>query len=33
MAFDSYKKQISPIGECIVAGVFAGLWLLTELCF
>jgi hypothetical protein len=33
MAFDSYKKQNNPIGEYIIAGVFAGIWLLTELIF
>ena len=27
----NYEKQGSPIGECVIAGVFATLWLLTEL--
>lgn len=31
IAFKTYKKQDNPIYYCVVAGIFAGLWLLTEL--
>jgi len=30
-AFKSYKKQDNPIGYCVIAAIFAGIWLLTEL--
>ncbi|GAJ02490.1 unnamed protein product [marine sediment metagenome] len=32
VAFKMYREGGNPIGECIIAGVFAGLWLLTEVC-
>lgn len=30
-AFKSYKKQNIPVGECVIAGIFVAIWLLTEL--
>jgi len=30
-AFKTYKRQSSPIGERLIAGIFAGFWILTEL--